>query len=418
MGFLQPLEKDIGYLKSGWQGSTGSGKTTTAALVAIGLHRYLKLKSPVAFFDSERGSGFVHDLFKRAKIELVGVRSRSFKDLVTFMRETEKEKIDIDIIDSISHPWREILTAYKLKSGRKFVDIRDWGPIKEEWHRGFTVPYINSKLHILMCGREANVFEDVEDDDDESTKKKWKAIKVGTKMSTEGETGYEPNILVEMAKELIKDGGAYARVANVLKDRSFRLDGARTEFEMPMGKDGLPDITRLIEENKPFQFCFPHIQCLDAAAGAVAVGVSMAPSTEVFDTQGQTNRAREEQEKELLLGNIETLLHKYYPARDKLSLKAKGDIIEGSTAAIGKRTRNWEAVKQFQLDSIKVLYSVIDELLSPPSKAELQTALKLGVDSKGEIVDADAAAPSIKALCTTLLKGKPGQQQLVDDLPF
>lgn len=418
MGLLQPLAKDIGYFKSGWQGTTGSGKTTTAALVAIGLHRHLKLKSPVAFYDSERGSGFVHDLFKLAKIELVGVRSRNFRDLVQFMVETEKESIDIDIIDSITHPWRELLTAYKIKSRRDFIRIQDWGPIKDTWHKGYSMPYVNSKLHILMCGRQANVFEDVVEEENDDGKKNWKAVKVGTKMATEGETGYEPNILIEMEKRMIRDGGAYARIANVIKDRSFRLDGVEVEFEMPMDKNGVPDLNRLVEENKPFQFCYPHIESLDPAAGAVAVGVSTENSTEMFNQEGQTRSVKEDQEKELLLGNVETLLHKYFPSRDKVSLKSKGDILEGATWAMQHRVRNWQYISQkFDLQQVKLFYSLVDALLMPKNRSQLEKALALGVD-KGEIVNPDVGPEAVKDYALELIKIDYTQGGAKEDLPF
>lgn len=419
MGFLQPLGKDIGFFKSGWQGPTGSGKTTTAALVAIGLHRHLKLTGPVAFYDTERGSGFVHSLFETAGIGLVGVRSRSFKDLTRFMQESEKEQIGIVIIDSITHPWRELMTAYKAKTRLTFIRIQDWGPIKDEWHRGYSMPFVNSKLHIIMCGRQGNVFEDIVEDENEDTgKKTWKAVKVGTKMNVEGETGYEPNLLVEMEKRMLREGGAYARVANVIKDRSFRLDGAECAFGMPMTKDGKPDIKRLIEENQPFQFVYPHVESLDPAAGAVAMGVSNDNSTEIFNTEGQTRRARDIEEKELLLGNVEQLLHKYWPSRDKISMKAKADIIEGSTWAIDRRTRNWGVIQsKFPPELVKVWYSVIDLLVTPVNRDKLEDALAMGLDAKGEnILNADAAPEAVKNLCAEIMKQvgvEPG-----DGLPF
>lgn len=423
MPFLQPLIKDIGHFKSGWQGPTGSGKTTTAALVAIGIHRHFKLTTPVAFYDSERGSGFVHDLFKYAKIEIVGVRSRSFKDLQKFMEETIREKIDIDIIDSVTHPWRELTEAYKDRRKRTFIDVRDWGPIKSEWHRGFTMPYVNSKMHILMCGRLANVFEDVEEDEDENVKKKFKAVKVGTKMATEGETGYEPNFLVQMDRVLKQEGGRYARIATVIKDRSFRLDGTEHEFEMPMKKDGTPDLERLVEENDPFKFVFPHIESLDPAAGLVAVGVSLSNSQEMFNTEGQNQWARDEQERELLLGNIETLLHKYFPTRDKLSLKAKGDIIEGVSWALGQRVRNWEFIqKKFKLDLVKVFYSAVDLMLTPDHRKMLDEALQMGLGEKDEILNPDAAPDMVRTVCLDLMdrqaKATGINTETKDDLPF
>lgn len=401
MGLLQPLTKDIGYFKSGWQGSTGSGKSTTAALVAIGIHRHLKLTSPVAFYDSERGSGFLKDLFELAKIKMVGVRSRNLIDLSKFMIECEESKIDIAIVDSITHPWRELLDTWREKRG--YIRMDDWGAIKKTWADSYTSRFLNSRMHILMCGREQYVYEDVEDDRaTPDGKKRWKPVKIGTKMATEGETGYEPNFLVELEKRLMNEGASFARYMNVIKDRSFRLDGMEVELKMPM-KNGKPDVVRLVEENVPFEFVKAHIEALDPAAGAVAVGVNVGASSELFNDDGEVKFQRDHQEREILLGNIEALLHKYFPSKDKLSLKAKNDILEATTWAIKRRIRNWDAItKRYKLDEIRVIYSLIDQLLAPGNRSRLEKALESGIEG-GEIHNPDWAPEQVKNLCLELM---------------
>jgi len=405
---------DVGYLKAGLQGTTAAGKTTTAALIAIGLHRYAKMTSPVAFYDTERGSGFVKELFDRAGIKLVGTRSRSFNSLRQFLSEAEASKIEISIIDSITHPWRELLEAWKKKSRKPFIDMRDWGKIKEEWHNGYSIPYVNNHMHIIMCGRSANVFEDFEDEEateQSGGRKKFKPVKVGTKMATEGETGYEPNLLMEMERVLHKEGGAFDRVATVLKDRSFKLDGRRMAFTMPE-KRGVADVEKLIEVNQPFQFILPHIQSLDLKVGATAKGIRTDDSQALFDNDGDNQWSRDRKEKELLLGNIQSVLTKHWPGLDAASKKAKMDIIEATAWATGTKVRNWDVVEaKFPLAQVKQMY-IMTELLLGKSKPKVEEILKMGIDPKGKVLDAEIAVNELYKFALGF------RDKAEDDLPF
>lgn len=409
MSILGELGMDVTHLKSGWQGTTGSGKTTTAALVAIGLYKHLKLKTPVAFYDSERGSGFVHKLFTLSGIKLVGVRSRSFKDLAQFMRDCDGA-VDIAIIDSVTHPWRELLEAYKARTNRNFIRIQDWGPIKEEWQEKFTLPYINSKMHILMCGRQANVFEDVADEDN---KKAFKAVKTGTKMATEGETGYEPNILIEMEKVLHGEGGAYTRVATVLKDRSFQIDGATTTFNMPL-KGGVANVELLLKANYPFQFLLPHISTLDV--GGTHAGVAKPSSKDTFREDGSTEKSKNRQMAEIALANFTANMEKHWPGQEKIAKKARGDIIESVTAAWGWKTRSWtEVVETFQLDRCSKMVKTLEMACRADNIKRVNDALAEGSDEKGKIIDGHAASLAL----TALIRGWLGDDVPTEEpLPF
>lgn len=62
--FFAPLTNTKPYFKAGFQGFAGSGKTYTAALVALGLHRIIGSKKPIVIFDTERASKFLRPLFE------------------------------------------------------------------------------------------------------------------------------------------------------------------------------------------------------------------------------------------------------------------------------------------------------------------------------------------------------------------
>lgn len=236
---LQPARLEMAFLKMGLFGEAGSGKTFTSSLVAIGLHQFIKAKDAIAFIDSETGSDFVLSKFKDAKINLLVAKTRSFNDLITVVDEAEKD-CSVLIIDSITHFWVEIVNAYLKKNNLLRMTLRHWQPVKAMWAE-FTNRFINSKLHIIMCGRSADKWDEIEDPEDGSKEMR----KVGTKMRTEGQTAYEPSLLVEMEAIQLsaRIGGAYIHRAYVKKDRFNVINGQH--FDDPGFETFLPHISLL-----------------------------------------------------------------------------------------------------------------------------------------------------------------------------
>lgn len=112
MSMLKPATNKQAFAKIGLYGNAGSGKTYTAALIAIGLHQAAKLNKPVGFFDTEPAASWVAPLFEKAGIEfLVYDESRALKDLMSFMDEAE-DACSVIIIDSITHVWRDAQESY------------------------------------------------------------------------------------------------------------------------------------------------------------------------------------------------------------------------------------------------------------------------------------------------------------------
>lgn len=237
MNLLKPAKSKMAYAKIGIQGFMGAGKTYTAADIAIGLYGVLREKvneeRPIAFLDSEPGLDFVLPKFKKAGIEVLEARTRSFKDLLEVTEESESAAA-ILIIDSITHFWNELREAFLSKMDKKRIDIQDWNVIKPMWRR-FTALYVNTKLHIIMCGRAGDDYGYFIDS---SGNKELE--KTGTKMITEKETGFEPSLLIEMELVPNKEKKKTIRRAYVLKDRSDILDG--NWFDNPKFEDFKPFI--------------------------------------------------------------------------------------------------------------------------------------------------------------------------------
>lgn len=224
MGLLTEAKMETAFLKCGIQGFTGAGKTYTATSIGIELCK-LEGKSSLAFFDTEKASDFQVPRIKAAGLKPVAFKGRAFADLMTVTRECESSGVGCLIIDSISHVWRDLMDSYKKRLNRKAgLFIGDWDVLKTEWNQ-FSTLYINSKLHIVMCGRAGYNYDEVEGDDG-----RMKLVKSGTKMKVESELGHEPDLLLEMERIETKDGKIIHR-CYVLKDRTDLLDGK--EFDDP-----------------------------------------------------------------------------------------------------------------------------------------------------------------------------------------
>jgi hypothetical protein len=137
------------------------------------------------------------------------------------------------IIDSISHFWKELCETYQTRKAEQYnrstykLQFQDWGYLKTEWAK-FTDMFVNSPLHIILCGRAGYEYDYFEEDG------KKELEKTGVKMKAEGEMGYEPSLLVHMERRQQLESGSVVktwREATVLKDRSTKLDGKVFSFE-------------------------------------------------------------------------------------------------------------------------------------------------------------------------------------------
>lgn len=238
MGLLKPAANQTAFLKLGLQGFEGSGKTHLACDFARELTKLVK-GTKVAFFDTEKGSDFHVKRFEEAGIELHTTKSKSFADLLSVIKEAEQAGYSFLVIDSITHVWRELTAAYMKKKGKTRLTMPDWVTLKSEWQQ-FTEAYVNSKIHIAMCGRAGYEYDF---DEDEEGKKE--IVKSGTKMKAEGETGFEPDLLIETYKvsmaEILNDRKAkktakgFVNRCVVIKDRSDTINGKI--FDKPKFKD-------------------------------------------------------------------------------------------------------------------------------------------------------------------------------------
>jgi len=302
------------FLKMGLLGFQGSGKTKTATKTAIGLVQHMKkigapsANKPVYFIDTETGSDWVLPDFEAAGIPVETAKTRAFSDLVQAVPIAE-HRAAVLLIDSGTHFWKELCESYcrrKAKALNKSVyrlQINDWGYLKGEsgWGK-FADLYVNSAVHIILCGRAGYEFN--LDEDEEGHKQ---LEKTGVKMKAEGEFGYEPSLLVYMelhqrmkGKQVVKQW----REATVLKDRAALIDGK--VFQDPTFEDFLP-----------------HIQRLNLGGCQLGVDTTRT-SASMFPAEARDDRTVQ---RKIVLDEIESLLVLHYPSTSAEHKKKKIELL-------------------------------------------------------------------------------------------
>lgn len=305
--FFTNLENTKPYFKAAFEGFAGSGKTYTAALIAVGLHKRIGSTLPVVIFDTEKAAKFLKPLFAEHGIEVLLRESRSLADLKETMKRMREEKIsDILLIDSISHIWENALEAYKSKKNRSYLQFEDWGIIKPTWKKEFSDPFVNDPYHVIMCGRAGYEYENEKN----AETGKREIFKSGIKMKVEGETAYEPDmlILMERFEEVLERDKTVWREATIIKDRSTILDGKT--FKNPTFSEFAPAIEAMLAN--------PILKNPNA--------VMEGDAGLLFKTEEQKNEWKREKDK--IREEIDGLLTRIAPGSTGKDKKLKLDLLD------------------------------------------------------------------------------------------
>jgi uncharacterized DUF497 family protein len=367
MGLLQRLGMGQQFLRMGLFGPNGSGKTFTAALVAIGLKKRLGLTGPIAMFDTEGGSEFIAPMVrKETGGDFVGYKGQSFDDLIALTKECVAEHVPIMLTDSATHVWLETCKAALKKQNDALIrsnkqpksrlDMQDYGPIKEFWAT-WTSLYLNAPMHMIVCGRAGAIW----DQEWNEEKNKNELVKTGTKMKTEGEFGYEPSLLVEMdrvQKEERKKGQtrkrAHLHQAVVVKDRFNVIDGS-------------------VALDPDFEFFLPHIKLLtpDSHTPIDTTIKSDLP----IGVDGNPEWHNERRQRTILSEEIQGILVEAYPGQGAKEKQAKARLLAN---AFG--THSWTKISEslpstqlrLGLEHIKAALAVAEQPAPDPEAEKVE----------------------------------------------
>lgn len=351
MSLFKKAEMTSAYLKAGLMGFAGSGKTYTATELAIGLVKLMKTKKlpgadkPVFFIDTETGSDWQQPRFEAEGIELQVLKSKSFADLAQAMKEAEGNA-SVLIIDSITAFWLEFTETYqRVKNRRRGLEFQDWAYLKKEWRAKFTEPFVNSPLHVILCGRAGFEYEHYTD---EAGKKQIE--KSGVKMKAEGELGFEPSLLVFMERAQDLDKNKVIHVAHVYKDR-------RTDAKSLDGKSF---------KNPKFKDFLPHIEFLNLGGHQLGIDTTRS-SAAIIETQ--EGRDQNSLQRKIVIDEVESLLVSHYPSTGAADKKAKVDLIRKHFKAA------WTEIEQVMpLFDLRVGYDSLHvELEKAPSRYAIKT---------------------------------------------
>jgi hypothetical protein len=341
---MQTLGTGQGFAKIGILGFAGSGKTRTAIECAIGIRAYFGLTGPIALMDTEGGSEYVAQMVRdHTGRDLVGVRARSFDQMMTLAHEIDGSDVSVFIVDSLSHPWTELCRTRLVEVNRALekkgrpprtrLEFQDWAALKEKW-AAWPEWFLNSRRHVIVCGRAGYIW-----DFEETDEGRKELIKSGIKMKVEGDFGFEPSLLIEMqmAQEETRDGFVLKRRARCIKDRFGIMDGATAE-------------------NPTFDFIEPHIKLLKPGAHA-PVDTTTASDLGV-DESGDDRWQRDRKTRTILAEEVQAELVAAWPGQDAASKKKKVDAIK---AAFG--TGSWTAVESMSEEKLRAGLAAIRTLI-------------------------------------------------------
>jgi hypothetical protein len=393
MSLFQDAKNTTAYLKAGFMGKPGSGKTLTASLFAIGLVQHMReigapnADKPVFFYDTETGSNFTIKHFDRAGIQMKQAKTRLFADLVQAVKLAEQEA-SVLIIDSVTHPWQELQESYLKKKQRSFLQIDDWSFLKgpQGWKQ-FSDLYVNSKLHIVMAGR---VSDETEQYTDDNGKRQFE--KVGTKMKTETDTGYEPSLLTLMERDEDLRSHDVVHCAKIMKDRTMLLDGKEFRFSGHYN-DGSEMPTKALVSQVWNSFA-PHVKELNLGGQHLGIQTS-GDSTHIIKTE---KRDWAPTQRLIVLDEIKDLFTMHVPGQTAADKQRRVILLKTHFSA------GWQEIEStFDLLTLRAGFDALhQELEGKPSRyasaMEAEVVPPLADDIPDSLPDHSKAPPTVQAV--------------------
>jgi hypothetical protein len=315
-------------LKAGAFGPQGSGKSSTAALIAVAISVLYCNRAPVFVVDPEAAWPFLkRRIFDVEGVELITRPYRSFKQMQASIREAEKLGCCAWVNDPLTVHWNELMDTFKGTKG--FIAIDDWGDIRQVWGT-YIQEFLNSKMTCIATGRLGNDFEEQEETL-RNGQQKTKLVKVGTKFKAGGgeSFGYEPHLLFEMSLERKarrvkgqehEGEGRMVHRVDVLKDRTWALNGMTLR---------IPD--RPGYQKGGFRYTFdpikPHFNEVQATLAQAVVGTDTSESLIVGDT-GKSEYYRNQERKDILRAELHATIEALWGGSTQVAKDMRRKVLE------------------------------------------------------------------------------------------
>lgn len=319
------------FVKAGFGGMSGAGKSRTATEFVIGSYKDMGYTKPVLVLDNEKGSRFLIPKFREAGVPARVKDTTSLADVQTAFDFLRAGEIQYVFIDSLSKVWYRYVRQYMSDNRRAFMELSDWGKILPKWQEEFADKFVSAEGSIVFTGRGGFSYEKEEDETDERTGKvkKGQFVKSGVKMKVAGETPFEPDLNVWMDQHQDVNAGEDEqrvwREALIMKDRSGLIDG-------------------MTFKNPTYQHFAPFVRYLiDAPSGVVqgeTSGANLAPG-ENWDSYDRQRK------RDIVLEEVFAELEKMFTGQTAEMKTARGNLFESVF-----KTRSKTAVENMPLDAL------------------------------------------------------------------
>lgn len=200
-------------------GPSGSGKTYSALLIAQGLG------GPIAFIDSERGSGSLYSNLCEYDVADLEPPYTPQK-YIAALKEAELAGYNVVIIDSLTHPWAGqggLLEEVDKRKG-KGNDFTAWREITPQ-HNALVDAILQARCHVIATMRSKTAYDMVKDE----RTGKVKPVKVGLAPVQRDGMEYEFTTVLDIDVE--------RHMATSSKDRTGLFDGKVFVPDQQTGRD-------------------------------------------------------------------------------------------------------------------------------------------------------------------------------------
>jgi hypothetical protein len=150
------------------------------------------------------------------------LHTKSITEVLAAVRGLDLDVYSVLVVDSISHLWDSCKNAFSGRLTRiGTIPLQAWTAIKKPY-KELVHLLLSLPVHVLICGRQG-----IDYGEDEAS---GELKNLGYRMRAEGETPYEPDVLLRLESFKANRKATAIPVAHVEKDRTGILAGKSIEW--------------------------------------------------------------------------------------------------------------------------------------------------------------------------------------------